>query len=179
MFISSTSSELTGPKRVGIISSFYLNAIRPPGRKWLYSFHKCHSELRHRELRRWNRYNKVKIKFSVERRRESVQHTKVTRRVPLLMKIMSLLLAQCPDWYSRGSHKILSEEQPNGAVALNIDESLMPMPMNFGRHGSGGQCYTGSGHGGCPDIPGQAIMDVDMNQFWTTVDWNWMYTQGF
>jgi hypothetical protein len=48
--------------------------------------------------------------------------------------------------------------------------SLMPMLMEFSGHGTGKQCFTGAGPWGCPDIPGQA-MDVDMNQFWTMIDW--------
>jgi hypothetical protein len=70
-------------------------------------------------------------------------------------------------------------EQPNCASAINMDESPMPMPMNFGGHGTGGQCFTDSGSGGYTEVPEQATMDVDMNQFWNTIDWNWMHTQDW
>ncbi|KAL2215030.1 fungal-specific transcription factor domain protein [Thermoascus aurantiacus ATCC 26904] len=75
-------------------------------------------------------------------------------------------------------------EQPSGAAGINMDEIPMPMPMEFGGHGlsygTGGQGSTGPGPGGYPDIPGQATMDVDMNQFdWTTIDWNLMHARGW
>lgn len=75
-------------------------------------------------------------------------------------------------------------ERPNGAVGMNIDDFSMPMQMDFGGHGllygMGGQGSAGSGPGGYPDIPGQAMMDVDVNQLdWTTIDWNPMHAQGW
>jgi hypothetical protein len=75
------------------------------------------------------------------------------------------------------------EEPNNGAVDINnTDNSPMPpitpMSLSGGHHATGGgQSFTGPGPGGYyPDIPGQAIMDVDMDQFWTSVDLDWMHT---
>jgi len=77
-------------------------------------------------------------------------------------------------------HKKVNIDQPNGAVGMNMDDFSMPMPMDFGHglpYGMGGQGSTGSGY---PDIPGEATMDVDVNQLdWTTIDWNPMYARGW
>ena len=53
---------------------------------------------------------------------------------------------------------------------VNINESIIDMPIDFG-----GQGFMGSG----PDIPGQATMDVDTNQPRTATDWNRMQAQGW
>ncbi|KAK3681349.1 fungal-specific transcription factor domain-containing protein [Podospora appendiculata] len=55
------------------------------------------------------------------------------------------------------------------------------MPMEVGGSG-GGQSFAGMAPGGVgyyPEMPGQAgMMDVDMDQFWTEMDWRLMNTQG-
>ncbi|XXH05440.1 hypothetical protein Hte_011867 [Hypoxylon texense] len=64
-------------------------------------------------------------------------------------------------------------ERLTGPVTVNTEE------MDFGGNSTGEQCFTRSGLGGYPDNPGQVMMDFDtLNQFWTTMDWNWMHTQG-
>jgi hypothetical protein len=72
-----------------------------------------------------------------------------------------------------------SMEQPSGAVGININESQMAIPRDFGNHGTEGQCFMSSRPGGHPEIPEQATMDVDVDQFWTTIDWSWMHTQDW
>ena len=61
-------------------------------------------------------------------------------------------------------------EQPNGAMGINIDQSRMP-PMGF-------ECFTGHGPGGYLDMPGLAMMDADMDQFWPPIDWALSHAQG-
>jgi hypothetical protein len=94
---------------------------------------------------------------------------------PRVMSDIRNRLAQIRSNFSQHSNIELS----NGAAAINIDEYLMPMPMEFSGPDTGGQWFTGSGSRGFPDIPGQIIMDIDMNQFWTTINWNWIHAQGW
>lgn len=75
-------------------------------------------------------------------------------------------------------------EQPSSAIGINIDEFPMLKPMDFGGHGlsygTGGQGSTDSRPQDYPDIPEQATMDIDINQFdWTTIDWNSIHARGW
>ena len=72
-----------------------------------------------------------------------------------------------------------AKEQPNSALGMNMNDSSMPVPMDFGGHGllygMGWQLPAGLGPGGYPDIFPEATMEVDVDQLdWTTVDWNSM-----
>ena len=74
-------------------------------------------------------------------------------------------------------------EQPKDAVGMNIDDFLMPLPMDFGGNSPpyymGWKGSGGSGPMSYPDIPGQALMEVDVNHLdWTTIDWNLMHAKG-
>ncbi|KAF4638010.1 hypothetical protein G7Y89_g52 [Cudoniella acicularis] len=87
---------------------------------------------------------------------------------PRIVSDMKNKLAQMRSDFEQ--HRSNIEQQPDAGVAsINIDESLTPMPVEFGQY------LTGPGPDN--DISGQAFMDVDMNQFWTAIDWNWMQTQ--
>lgn len=76
----------------------------------------------------------------------------------------------------------LAQIRSNFPQADNIERSVGPAAVNmaemgFSNYSAGDQCFTRSGLGSYPDNPGQAIMDFDtLNQFWTTMDWNWMHT---
>ncbi|KAF2815350.1 uncharacterized protein BDZ99DRAFT_378049 [Mytilinidion resinicola] len=74
-------------------------------------------------------------------------------------------------------------EQAHDAPGINVDNLTMPVPMDFGgyglMYGLDAQCSAGSVLKGYYDIPGQAPMDLDMNQLdWTTMDWNPMHARG-
>lgn len=69
--------------------------------------------------------------------------------------------------------------QPNDIFGMNTDFS-MSVPVDSGRHsllyGMGGQGYVGSESRPYHDMPGQAELDVDMNEMnWTPMDWNPLY----
>ncbi|KAK9250492.1 hypothetical protein V1507DRAFT_483003 [Lipomyces tetrasporus] len=65
-------------------------------------------------------------------------------------------------------------EQPHNVMGTNIDNLPMTMPMGFGNYGllygAGGQDgYAGTGL----NIPGQARLDIDINQLdWAAMDWD-------
>jgi len=68
--------------------------------------------------------------------------------------------------------------QPNGAKDMGINDFPMSMPMGVGSHNllysMGGQdgCAI-TGPGACPDMPGLAPLDVDVNQLdWSAMDWD-------
>ena len=71
--------------------------------------------------------------------------------------------------------------------AVDIDSTggssqMLSTPMGFGGSGDTGQPQGFAGPspaGSFPDILGQGIMDVDMGQFWSGMDWRWMHTQGW
>lgn len=75
-------------------------------------------------------------------------------------------------------------EQPN-EVVIGINSthsSLMPTgPTDLGGYqgtGEVGQSFKFPGpEDYYPDIPGQVIMDVDVDQFWSEIDWRWMHTE--
>lgn len=67
-----------------------------------------------------------------------------------------------------------------GAVGIGSDGSSLSIPVSFsGDQGPGHQFFPGPGLGAYPEIPGQAMMDVDMNQFLNPVDWRWMHARGW
>jgi len=68
-------------------------------------------------------------------------------------------------------------EEWNGAASIDTAELPRPTPMDFGGpgmpYGAAGQAATGPVPWGYPYMPGQAPMDVDMNQVdWTAIDWD-------
>ncbi|KAB8201785.1 hypothetical protein BDV34DRAFT_202042 [Aspergillus parasiticus] len=75
-------------------------------------------------------------------------------------------------------------KQPKGGPNVNTDHLPMTMPMDFGAHdllySMEGHDFPGPDLGGYPDIPGQATMDVEVNQSdWTTIDWYPMHAQSW
>ncbi|KAB8251457.1 hypothetical protein BDV35DRAFT_314459 [Aspergillus flavus] len=67
---------------------------------------------------------------------------------------------------------------------VNTDHLPMTMPMDFGAHdllySTEGHDFPGPDLGGYLDIPGQATMDVEVNQSdWTTIDWYPMHSQNW
>lgn len=66
------------------------------------------------------------------------------------------------------------------AMGMSTAGPSIPMPVTFGGgHASGNQFFPGVGLGAYPEIPGQAMMDVDMDQFLNPVDWRWMHARGW
>lgn len=71
-------------------------------------------------------------------------------------------------------------EQPNTALAMNMDRLPVSIPMGFGGHsllgGIGGQdSYAGTGPGMFPNpnLPGESPLDVDVAQLnWGVMDWS-------
>ncbi|ROV91862.1 hypothetical protein VMCG_09183 [Cytospora schulzeri] len=80
----------------------------------------------------------------------------------------------------------IREEQPGnvpGGIS-NTENTVMPsnMPMSSdGNYAPGGlQNFIGMGPADdYPDIFRQGIIDADMTQYWTEVDWRWMHAQGW
>lgn len=75
-------------------------------------------------------------------------------------------------------------DQPKDVEDMNSDNFSMPMPMDFGGHdllySDGGQGSTDPGSMGFPEIPGQAAMEVDIDQLdWGAIDWNSMLGHGW
>lgn len=68
-------------------------------------------------------------------------------------------------------------------ISSNANSSSMPIaPMDSGdRNSTGGaQNFAGQAPAGpYPGIPGQPIMDADMGQYWTDIDWRWLNTYGW
>lgn len=71
--------------------------------------------------------------------------------------------------------------RPNvGAMGMGTAGPSLSMPMTFGGgQAPGNQFFPGSGLGAYPEIPGQGMMDVDMDQFLNPVDWRWMHARGW
>lgn len=71
--------------------------------------------------------------------------------------------------------------QPSvGAMGIRSGGASLPIPVSFGGdQGPGHQLFPGSGLGPYPEIPGQSMMDVDMNQFLNPMDWRWMHARGW
>ncbi|BAE55468.1 unnamed protein product [Aspergillus oryzae RIB40] len=75
-------------------------------------------------------------------------------------------------------------KQPIVGSNVNTDHLPMTMPMDFGAHdllySTEGHDFPGPDLGGYLDIPGQATMDVEVNQSdWTTIDWYPMHSQNW
>lgn len=66
-----------------------------------------------------------------------------------------------------------------GAMGPSAGGSSQPMPLDLGGQGSGDQFLPGPGLGAYPAVPGQAMMDIDMDPFWNPVDWRWMHARGW
>ncbi|OGM50622.1 putative C6 transcription factor [Aspergillus bombycis] len=74
--------------------------------------------------------------------------------------------------------------QPKGGLNTNTDHLSMTMPTDFGSHdllySMEGQGFPNPELGGYPGIPGQVIMDAEVNQSdWTTIDWYPMHAQNW
>lgn len=67
-----------------------------------------------------------------------------------------------------------------GAMGVGAAVPSLPMSVAFGGgQVTGNQFYPSSGLGNFPGIPGQAVMDVDMDQFLNPVGWSWMHARGW
>ena len=81
--------------------------------------------------------------------------------------------------------KSSNEEQPNhGSVGVYSADNypMFTPPMDLGSNygAGGGQSFMGLGPAGYhPDMSGQVLTDVDMDQFWTEINWEPMDTQGW
>lgn len=79
------------------------------------------------------------------------------------------------------SENIRGKQPDNGDVGThNTENTAMPtMPMGLdGDPATGGpQSFVGTDSSASyPDIFGQGVMNVDMGQYWTEMDWRWMHT---
>jgi hypothetical protein len=68
-------------------------------------------------------------------------------------------------------------EQSDGLTAMSVGVAPILVPMDLSGFGPGGQHFAGAGPGGFPAVSGYPMMDFDMNQLWTSMDWSWMQTQ--
>lgn len=67
-------------------------------------------------------------------------------------------------------------QQVVGAMGNSAGGSSMPMPVPFGGgQAPGGHFFPGPGLGVYPEVPGQAMMDVDMGQYLNPLDWRWLH----
>ena len=69
-------------------------------------------------------------------------------------------------------------EQPHGVMGMGVDDFLMSMPMGFDSHIYSLERQAGDaemGPGVYPHMPGQAPLDVDVNQLdWSAMNWSSM-----
>lgn len=78
-----------------------------------------------------------------------------------------------------------NDVQPtDDSMGFNVTGSsrLLTTPMSLGGPDSTVDSNGFSGPspaGPFPDMLGQGMMDVDMGQFWSGMDWRWMHTQGW
>ncbi len=64
---------------------------------------------------------------------------------------------------------------PNGSLDTEVGESQIQAAVDFCGPSGGGQYSVGPGPVGYPGMPGQPLMDISVDQFWTTADWRWMH----
>lgn len=109
------------------------------------------------------------VLYAWEAREATFEQQDNTPEPPPIVSDVRNKLAQIRSSFSQAD----SVDRPAGPATVNTEE------MDFGSHSAGEQYFTRSELGGYPDNPGQVMMDFDtLNQFWTTIDWNWMHTQG-
>ncbi|KAK7723291.1 hypothetical protein SLS63_008944 [Diaporthe eres] len=67
-----------------------------------------------------------------------------------------------------------------GAMGISSGGSSLPIPVSLGGdQGPGHQFFPGPGLGPYPEVLGQPMMDVDMNQFLNPMDCRWMHSRGW
>ncbi|KAF4241329.1 hypothetical protein CNMCM6805_002429 [Aspergillus fumigatiaffinis] len=72
-------------------------------------------------------------------------------------------------------------EPPHSSIAISTNSETIPPQMNFTGHSADGQAFPGPdlGPSGFPDVAGPPGMDIDIDQFWTAMDWRLMHTQAW
>lgn len=85
-----------------------------------------------------------------------------------------------------GAEQVSTPQQvdPNqssvGAMGMGAAGSSMPMHVPFGRgQAPVNQFFPASGLGAYPEMPGQGMIDVGMDQFLNPVDWRWVHARGW
>ncbi|GIJ81557.1 hypothetical protein Asppvi_000056 [Aspergillus pseudoviridinutans] len=74
-----------------------------------------------------------------------------------------------------------TEEPPHSRIAISTNSEATQSQINLTCHSTDGQAIPGPdiGPNSFPDVAGPAIMDIDMDQFWTAMDWRLMHTQDW
>ncbi|KAI5461256.1 hypothetical protein BGZ63DRAFT_355926 [Mariannaea sp. PMI_226] len=88
-----------------------------------------------------------------------------------------------PPWIVTDVRKKLTQMKPNlpqagdrgkleSTALVSMDESAGATVTNtgFGDFDTEGQCFTG---------PDQGLAEIDADQFWTTIDWGWLYVHSW
>ncbi|KAF4155505.1 hypothetical protein CNMCM6069_007913 [Aspergillus lentulus] len=72
-------------------------------------------------------------------------------------------------------------EPPHSSIAISTNSETIPTEMNFAGHSADGQAFPGPdlGPSSFPDVGGPPGMDIDIDQFWTAMDWRLMHTQAW
>ncbi|KAF7176468.1 hypothetical protein CNMCM7691_002786 [Aspergillus felis] len=72
-----------------------------------------------------------------------------------------------------------TEEPHRSSIAISTNSDAIPTQINLTGHSADGQAFPGPdlGPSSFPDVAGPAIMDIDMEQFWTAMDWRLMHTE--
>ncbi|RJE27328.1 Transcription factor [Aspergillus sclerotialis] len=68
----------------------------------------------------------------------------------------------------------ISNEQPLDSIAISTNPPMDSTHINPSGHSADEEAFSGPGLGPAsfPDVAGPSIMDIDIDQFWTTIDWN-------
>ncbi|PKX92297.1 transcription factor domain-containing protein [Aspergillus novofumigatus IBT 16806] len=72
-------------------------------------------------------------------------------------------------------------EPSHSSIAISAHSEAIPAQMNFTGHSADGQAFPGPdlGPSSFPDVAGPPGMDIDIDQFWTAMDWRLMHTQAW
>ncbi|KAL1863709.1 hypothetical protein Plec18170_000547, partial [Paecilomyces lecythidis] len=70
-------------------------------------------------------------------------------------------------------------DKTGDSVDPNTTSDSMSIAAGLGGQETKERLFTDADHGSYPDLSENAIMDLDEDQFWATIDWNLMHTQGW
>ncbi|GFF30069.1 fungal specific transcription factor, putative [Aspergillus udagawae] len=72
-------------------------------------------------------------------------------------------------------------EPPHSSIAISINSETIPAQMNVAGHSADGQAFPDPDlePSNFPDVAEQPGMDIDIDQFWTAMDWRLMHTQAW
>ncbi|KAH1549852.1 hypothetical protein KXX57_000495 [Aspergillus fumigatus] len=72
-------------------------------------------------------------------------------------------------------------EPPHSSIAIGTSSETVPTQMSFSGHSADGQGFPDPdlGPSSFPEVAGSPGMDINLDQFWTAMDWRLMHTQAW